>query len=83
MDNLARLIHRRQSSGRGTPLIVPTFVKTAANLAEMEAWYDHWLRCLGCTVIAGPGDFAGQIPDVSLVQMEPPRRRGSRESGGE
>jgi radical SAM protein with 4Fe4S-binding SPASM domain len=76
MENLARLIHRRQSQGRGTPLIVPTFVKTAANLAEMEAWYDHWLRCLGCSVIAGPPDFAGQIPDVSLVQMEPPRRRG-------
>ncbi|MGD0769599.1 MAG: radical SAM/SPASM domain-containing protein [Tepidisphaeraceae bacterium] len=76
MDNVARLIHRRQSSGRGTPLIVPTFAKTAANLAEMEAWYDHWLRCLGCAVITGPGDFAGQIPDASLVQMEPPRRRG-------
>jgi hypothetical protein len=76
MDAVARLIHLRQSGARGTPLIVPIFVKTAENLAEMEAWYDHWLRCLGCAVIAGSGDFAGQVPDVSLVQMEPPRRRG-------
>jgi hypothetical protein len=75
MDNLARLIHRRQRQGRGTPLIVPTLVKTAGNSAEMEPWYDHWLRHLGCAVIAGPGDFAGQIPDVSLVRMDPSRRR--------
>jgi hypothetical protein len=50
-------------------------VKTGANLVEMEAWFDHWIRVLGSAVIAGPGDFAGQIADVSLVQMEPPRRR--------
>jgi hypothetical protein len=76
MENLSKLVARRQSRGRGTPLFVPSFVKTAENLAEMEAWYDHWLRVLGCAVINGPGDFAGQIPDVSLVQMEPPKRRG-------
>jgi hypothetical protein len=75
MENLARLIHRRQSQARGTPLIVPTFVKTAVNLAEMEAWYDHWLRILGCAVIAGPSDFSGQIPDASVAQMEPPLRK--------
>lgn len=75
MGNLTRLIQRRQSTRRGTPLVVPTLTKTAGNFAEMDAWYDHWLRVLGCAVIAGPGDFASQIPDVSLVQMEPPRRR--------
>ena len=82
MDNVVRLVHRRQSRARGTPLIVPTFVKTAASVAEMEAWYDHWLRCLGCAVIAAGGDFAGQVPDVSLVAMEPPRRRSCVRIGG-
>jgi hypothetical protein len=75
MENLARLVHFREARARGTPLVVPTFVKTATNLAEMEGWYDHWLRTLGCAVIAGPSDFVGQIPDCSLVQMEPPRRK--------
>jgi MoaA/NifB/PqqE/SkfB family radical SAM enzyme len=75
MENLARLISRRQSNGRGTPLVIPTFVKTAGNLAEMEAWYDHWVRVLGCAVISGPSDFAGEISDVSIAQMEPPRRK--------
>ncbi len=75
MTNLTRLVQKRQLLGRGTPLVVPTFMKTAANFAEMDAWYDHWVRVLGCAVIAGPGDYAGQTPDSSIVQMEPPRRR--------
>jgi radical SAM protein with 4Fe4S-binding SPASM domain len=75
MENLTRLVQRRQANKRGVPVIVPTFVKTAANLQEMEVWNDHWIRTLGSAVIVGPTDFAGQVPDVSLVQMEPPRRR--------
>jgi hypothetical protein len=75
MANLTRLVQRRHAAVRGTPLIVPTFFKTAANFGEMDPWYDHWLRVLGCAVISGPPDYAGQIRDVSLAQMEPPRRR--------
>jgi len=73
--NLTRLIHCRQARGRGTPLVTPTFIKTPANFAEMDTWYDHWLRVLGCAVVDGPSDYAGQSPDVSLTQMQPPRRR--------
>jgi hypothetical protein len=75
MANLARLVDRRQTHNRGTPVIVPTFVKTNINLAEMEVWYDHWLRTLQCAVISGPSDFGGQIADVSIAQMEPPKRK--------
>jgi hypothetical protein len=75
MENLTKLISRRQANRRGTPLVVPTFHKMAGNLGEMEGWYDHWMRVLGCAVIDGPTDFGGLIPDVSVAQMEPPRRR--------
>ncbi len=75
LDNLKQLAQRRAALGRGTPLFVPTLVKCAANLAEMETWYDHWLRLFGCAVINGPGDFAGQIPDVAVADMTPPRRK--------
>ena len=61
--------------GSGTPLIVPTFVKTSVNLAEMDAWYDHWLRALGTAVITGPSVFAGKIPQTAVAEMEPPMRR--------
>jgi len=40
----------------------------------MEAWYDHWIRNLGCAVITGPSDCAGQISDVAAADMSPPKR---------
>ncbi|MGD1277136.1 MAG: SPASM domain-containing protein [Tepidisphaeraceae bacterium] len=75
VQNLGRLVQRRQARRGGTPLIVPTLVKTHANLAEMEAWYDHWLRTLACAVIAGPSDYGKSIPDISAARMESPQRR--------
>lgn len=75
MENIKRLEAEVQRLARGTPLIVPIFTKTQANLAEMEAWYDYWIRRLGHAVIAGPSDFAGQIPDSAVADMAPPQRR--------
>jgi hypothetical protein len=75
LENIRLLIERRQSNHSGTPLVVPTFVKCAANLGEMEVWYDHWLRLLGCAAILGPSDFAGLIPSISVADMAPPKRR--------
>jgi MoaA/NifB/PqqE/SkfB family radical SAM enzyme len=62
-------------AGRGTPLIVPIFTKLPQNLAEMEAWYDYWIRRFGHAVIVGPSDYAGQIPDTAVADMAPPKRR--------
>lgn len=76
LENLRRLVKRRHESGRGVPLIVPVFTKCRQNLAEMEAWYDQWLKALGCAVIVGPSDFAGLIPACALADMSPPTRTG-------
>ncbi len=75
VENVKRLLAIRQASARGTPVLAPTFVKLAQNLDEMEQWYDAWLRAIGSAVIAGPSDFAGQIPDCSAANMTPPLRR--------
>ena len=75
MQNIAVLEATVAARGDGTPLIVPTFSKLAANLAEMESWYDYWLRRLGHAVIGGASDFAGQMVDPSLTDMSPPQRR--------
>lgn len=69
--NLKRLLAKKNT----LPIIVPTFVKCRENLAEMETWYDHWIRVLGTAVIVGPSDYAGQIPDVSVADMSPSKRR--------
>ncbi|HWB52581.1 MAG TPA: SPASM domain-containing protein, partial [Tepidisphaeraceae bacterium] len=56
-------------------IIVPTFVKCRENFAEMESWYDQWLRALGTAVITGPSDCAGQIPSMDVANMTPPKRK--------
>jgi hypothetical protein len=73
--NLQIFFRRRQLHGRGVPLLTPTFVKCRQNQAEMEAWYDHWIRTVGSAVIIGPSDYGGLIEDVAAADMTPPRRR--------
>jgi hypothetical protein len=73
--NLGQLEEQIRTANMGTPLICPIFTKTAANLAEMELWYDYWVQRLGHAVIVGPSDFAGQIPDLAVADMASPNRR--------
>jgi hypothetical protein len=75
LENIRTFVAERARRGRGVPILVPTFTKCRENLGEMEAWYDQWLRAVGSAVIFGPGDFAGQVPDVSVADMSPPRRK--------
>jgi Radical SAM superfamily/Iron-sulfur cluster-binding domain len=74
IENIKRFVTHRQLRRRGVPLLVPTFVKLPENLAEMEIWYDQWLRALSSAVIVGPSDFAGQMPNVGVAEMQPPKR---------
>jgi spiro-SPASM protein len=78
LENVRAFVAERAKRCRGVPILVPTFTKCRGNLAEMEAWYDQWLRALGAAVINGPSDFAGQIPDVAIADMSPPRRTPCR-----
>jgi iron-sulfur cluster protein len=75
LENLQAFVTERAALGRGVPVLAPLFTKCAANLAEMEPWYDQWLRAVGSAVITGPSDFAGLVPDVSVADMSPPRRK--------
>jgi len=81
--NIQRLASARATAGRSVPIIAPTFVKSTLNLAELEGWYDQWLRAVGTAVIVAPTTFGGLIADVSVGDMSPParvpcRRLGSR-----
>jgi hypothetical protein len=74
LENLKTFVTERQANRGRLPLLVPLFVKCGANLAEMEAWYDQWLRAVGSAAIVGPSDYAGGIADVAVADMAPPRR---------
>lgn len=64
----------RQQRRQVRPLIVTEFVKTTANLDDMEAFYDVSIRSLAGGVIAGPSHYAGQFPDLRVTAVTPPRR---------
>jgi hypothetical protein len=74
LENLQVLVTERARLGNGLPVLIPLFIKCRQNWAEMEAWYDQWLRAVGSAAILPAGDCAGQIPDVSVADMAPPMR---------
>ncbi len=75
LENVRIFLLERHRLGRSIPLLVPTFTKCTANLPEMEPWYDQWMRAAGTAVITGPTTCGGELPDVSVANMAPPRRR--------
>jgi radical SAM protein with 4Fe4S-binding SPASM domain len=56
------------------PLIVPELMKSTDTLADMEAFFDAWMRQTGWAVITGHSHRARQLDDQSVMPMAPPRR---------
>lgn len=75
LEHLQAFVAERAGRGRAVPLVAAVFTKCRDNLAEMEGWYDQWLRAVGTAVVSGPSEYAGLVPDVAAADMEPPRRR--------
>ncbi len=75
LGNLARLLAAGTGRADGGPIVVPTFVKLASNVAEMEAWYDQWTRAAGSAVVRGP-DALNLSPadDVTSLAAAPLNR---------
>jgi radical SAM protein with 4Fe4S-binding SPASM domain len=44
----------------------------------MDAFYDGWLRRTGTVSVVGPSHRAGEVPDRSVVNMQPPVRSACR-----
>jgi 2-C-methyl-D-erythritol 4-phosphate cytidylyltransferase len=79
LENMKPLLLRRNAMQRGTPIVVPTFVKCEANVQDMESWFDHWLRALqGNAAIVGPSGFAGAIDFPGVAEMCPSKRVACR-----
>lgn len=76
IQKIKTFVEYRHQTGRGAPLIVPTFVKCPQNIGQMEAWYDQWLGAVGSAVIkgspamsAGSGTTAGYGGGASLMVL--------------
>ncbi len=74
LANMDRLIEAHRKRGQPQPLVVCEMMKTHATMDEIEVFYDHWLRKTGTAVLAGPSDYAGEWPDLAVMNMAPPSR---------
>ncbi|MEW6251783.1 MAG: SPASM domain-containing protein [Planctomycetota bacterium] len=81
--NIARLEAVRRAQHRPRPIIACSITRCAATHADVEAFYDHWLRQSGAAVIRGYRQHAGCLPPDTLLptcsaERRPCRRLASR-----
>lgn len=72
--NLLELAAARAAQPQVEPIIVPQLTKCLANVEELDAFYDGWMRSQGCASIAGFSHFANRLPDLTVIDMAPPQR---------
>jgi len=60
------------------PIVVPEMTKAKQNVAELEAFYDGWLRSLGSVCISGSSHYARQLDDHAVLKMAPSPRAPCR-----
>lgn len=86
VGNIERLVSARDGKLPGgatrppsvAPLVVPEFIKCRETLAEMEAFFDGWIRKVGWAVVQGYNHYGHRLEDRSVVDMTPPRRTACR-----
>ncbi len=73
-NNLDNFLKTQCEQQKPVPLTVCELLKTADNLDETEAFYDHWIIKAGTAVLGGPSHYAGQWPNCAVMDMAPPAR---------
>ncbi len=73
-----RVAAARADRRSACPIVVPEMTKAKQNVAELEAFYDGWLRSLGSVCIAGSSHYARQLDDHAVLKMAPMPRRACR-----
>lgn len=74
LANVARLETERRARVSPAPLLVPSITRSAATIADIETFYDEWIRRAGTAVIRGYSRWGGLLPADGLLPTQPPRR---------
>lgn len=77
-QGIDRLSEARVAANQVEPLIAPQITKSRQTVGELDAFFDGWIRKVGCAVIEGFSHYAGQIEDWGVMDMSPPTRRPCR-----
>lgn len=74
LGHIERIENERRIRNSPQPLLAPSFTKCAANLHEMEVFFDAWIKRCGSAVLEGFNDYCGLLPPDTLLHTEPPFR---------
>jgi hypothetical protein len=72
------LTRQREARKSVCPIVVPTLTKALQTVAEMDEFFDGWIRRVGCANIVGFNSFSGRLEDHSVINMCPPTRTPCR-----
>ncbi|NOX58036.1 MAG: radical SAM protein, partial [Planctomycetes bacterium] len=73
-----RLIKSRVEAKQAAPVIVPSLTKSTLNLHEVDAFFDGWIRKVGCAMLGTFSDYGGNLEDLAVSDMQPPDRAPCR-----
>jgi hypothetical protein len=76
--NIQRLLDRRVAASAARPVVVCSLTRHSRTLADLEGFYDHWIRAGGWAVIEGYSRAGGLLPPDKLLSTTPPVRDACR-----
>lgn len=82
LANIARIQAERIRRRSPQPLLIPAITRAAATLAEVEPFFDRWIRAVGSAVIRGYSTYGGLLPTDPVLPLTPPIRRACRRLAG-
>ena len=75
IENVERIQNARRAHQNPHPLVACSLTRCAATLAELEPFFEQWIKLTGWAVIRGYNDYTGTLPADPLLGMKPPLRR--------
>jgi hypothetical protein len=78
VENIQRLERHRREHRAPRPIVACSLTRCAANIGELEGFYDGWIRNAGGAIIRGYNDYCGLLPADTLLPSTPSIREPCR-----
>ncbi|GMU81094.1 MAG: hypothetical protein AMXMBFR47_09650 [Planctomycetota bacterium] len=79
LSNIERIEAERRRRQSPQPILVPSLTRCAKTAADLESFFDDWIRRTGTAVIRGYDDMQGRLAPDSLLSLTPPNRTACRQ----
>jgi hypothetical protein len=74
IENVERIQQARHARQDPHPVVACSLTRCSATLAELEAFFEQWIKTTGWAIVHGYNDYCGLLPGDSVLAMRPPLR---------